>query len=163
MLCFSLGYTTYTLVSLRGQLLKDNLFALNEGAHLIELLSCLRSRGVSWIVPTLMSAEIPLACLNALRLLAEVGVPRSSTVWQLCLGARHVGAARRQGSQATSRASPTCLPTGEGRLPRAYHVELYMARSHEHTLEAPPPLDVLGPTKRAGRHGGRPQALRTYR
>ncbi|CAE7761259.1 mogat2-a, partial [Symbiodinium pilosum] len=87
MLCFSLGYTSYTLLALRGQLFSDPLFAVNEMANFVKYWSCLRAQGTGWIVPLLFSAEIPTACLDMLRMLAEVGLPPSSLAWRFCLGA----------------------------------------------------------------------------
>ncbi|CAE7251099.1 mogat2-a [Symbiodinium natans] len=87
MLCFSLGYTSYTLLALRGQLFADPLSAVNEVANFVKYWSCLRAQGTGWIMPLLFSAEIPTACLDILRMLAEVGVPPSSLAWRFCLGA----------------------------------------------------------------------------
>lgn len=87
MLCFSLGYTTYSLLVLRSQLVSDPLFACNEIANFVKLCSCLKSRGVKWIVPLLMSGEIPSACLHVLRFMAEMGTPARSLSWRFVLGA----------------------------------------------------------------------------
>jgi len=87
MLCFSLGYTSYTLLALRSQLFSDPLFAVNELANFVKHWSCLRAQGTGWIVPLLLSAEIPTACLDLLRMLAEVGLSPSSLAWRFCLGA----------------------------------------------------------------------------
>lgn len=87
MLCFSLGYTSYSLLTLRKQLFSDPMFALNELSNLTKMISCLRSRGVCWMVPLLMSSEIPLACLSILRMMAEVGTGRSSFAFRVMLGA----------------------------------------------------------------------------
>eukprot|EP00439_Symbiodinium_sp_Y106_P020772 s5158_g2.t1 len=99
MLCFSLGYTSYTLLALRSQLFSDPLFAVNELANFVKHWSCLRAQGflgfphphpsnqfcTGWIVPLLLSAEIPTACLDLLRMLAEVGLSPSSLAWRFCL------------------------------------------------------------------------------
>ncbi|OLP87091.1 hypothetical protein AK812_SmicGene31726 [Symbiodinium microadriaticum] len=85
MLCFSLGYTSYTLLALRSQLFSDPLFAVNELANFVKHWSCLRAQGTGWIVPLLLSAEIPTACLDLLRMLAEVGLSPSGLAWRFCL------------------------------------------------------------------------------
>ncbi|CAJ1403072.1 unnamed protein product [Effrenium voratum] len=85
MLCFSLGYSSYTLAALRGSL--DPLSGVNEVANFVKLWSCLRAQGVAWIVPLLFSAEIPTACLDVLRVLADFGASPSSLAWRFCLGA----------------------------------------------------------------------------
>lgn len=87
MLCFSLGYSSYTLLALRGQLLSDPLWALNELGNFVKIWSCLRAQGVAWIVPLLFSAEIPTAFLDILRMLAENGTSPSSLIWRFFLGA----------------------------------------------------------------------------
>eukprot|EP00435_Cladocopium_sp_Y103_P036799 s939_g9.t1 len=86
------GYSSYTLLALRGQLLSDPLWALNELGNFVKLWSCLRAQGVAWIVPLLFSAEIPTAFLervvvDILRMLAENGTSPSSLIWRFFLGA----------------------------------------------------------------------------
>lgn len=85
-LCFSLGYTSYTLLALRKHLFSDPLFAASLMTHLVKLVSCLRSRGVNWIVPLLMSGEVPTVFLNLLRLMAEFGFGPRHVVWRAVLG-----------------------------------------------------------------------------
>ncbi|CAK8991240.1 2-acylglycerol O-acyltransferase 2-A (Acyl-CoA:monoacylglycerol acyltransferase 2-A) (MGAT2-A) (Monoacylglycerol O-acyltransferase 2-A) [Durusdinium trenchii] len=87
MLCFSLGYTSYTLCALKTQLLSDPLWALNELGNFVKIWSCLRAQGVGWVVPMLFSAEVPTAFLDTLRMLAEFGIQPSHIVWRMFLGA----------------------------------------------------------------------------
>lgn len=60
---------------------------MNELLNFVKVWSCLRAQGVAWIVPLLFSAEIPTACLDVLRMLAEFGAAPGGLLWRFFLGA----------------------------------------------------------------------------